>query len=32
MTGWGVWQLANANGIANPDKIFAGQQLWIPCH
>ena len=32
MTGWGVWQLANANGITNPDKIFAGQKLWIPCH
>ncbi len=31
-TGWGVWQLANANGIPNPDKIWAGQKLWIPCH
>jgi len=30
--GWGVWQLANANGIKNPDKIWAGQKLWIPCH
>lgn len=32
MTGWSAWQLANANGIANPDKIFAGQKLWIPCY
>ena len=32
LTGWGVWQLANANGIANPDKIFSGKKLWIPCH
>jgi LysM repeat protein len=32
MTGWGVWQLANANGIVNPDRIFAGHMLWIPCH
>jgi LysM repeat protein len=31
-TGWGTWQLANANGIPNPDKIWAGQKLWIPCH
>ena len=31
-TGWGVWQLANANGIKNPDRIWAGQKLWIPCH
>ena len=26
------WQLANANCIPNPDKIFSGQKLWIPCH
>jgi spore germination protein YaaH len=32
MTGWGVRQLAGANGLANPDTIFAGQKLWIPCH
>ena len=32
MTGWGVWQLANPNGITNPDLIRAGQKLWIPCH
>ena len=32
MTGLGVWQLANANGITNPDKIVSGQKLWIPCH
>lgn len=29
--GWGVWQLANINGIKDPDKIWAGQKLWIPC-
>jgi LysM repeat protein len=32
MTGWGVWQLARVNGIPNPDRIFSGQKLWIPCH
>lgn len=31
-TGWGVWQLAAVNHIPNPDKIWAGQKLWIPCH
>ena len=30
-TGWGVWQLARVNGIKNPDKIWVGQKLWIPC-
>ncbi len=30
--GWGTWYLANVNGIANPDKIYAGQRLWIPAH
>jgi LysM repeat protein len=31
-TGWGTWHLAAVNGIPNPDKIWAGQKLWIPCH
>lgn len=30
--GWGTWQLANINHIANPDVIYAGQKLWIPYH
>lgn len=28
--GVGVWQIANYNGIANPDRIYAGQILRIP--
>ena len=31
-TGWGTWYLANINGIPNPDRIYSGQRLWIPCH
>jgi LysM repeat protein len=31
-TGWGTWHLAAVNHIPNPDKIWAGQKLWIPCH
>lgn len=31
-TGWGTWHLANINGIKNPDRIYSGQKLWIPCH
>ncbi len=31
-TGWSVWYLARVNGIPNPDRIWAGQKLWIPCH
>jgi LysM repeat protein len=30
--GWGTWYLANVNHIPNPDKIYAGQRLWIPAH
>ncbi|MCC6615019.1 MAG: LysM peptidoglycan-binding domain-containing protein [Anaerolineae bacterium] len=30
-TGWSAWQLANVNCIPNPDRIYAGQKLWIPC-
>lgn len=30
--GFGTWQLANINGIANPDRIYVGQVLWIPAH
>jgi putative chitinase len=25
-----VWALANANGISNPNRIYVGQNLWIP--
>ncbi len=32
MTGWSVWQLATVNNIKNPERIWAGQKLWIPCH
>lgn len=28
--GLGTWELARINGIANPDRIYAGQRLWIP--
>ncbi len=28
--GFGTWELANINGIANPDRIYVGQRLWIP--
>jgi nucleoid-associated protein YgaU len=24
------WSIANANGLANPNYIYCGQQLWIP--
>jgi LysM repeat protein len=30
--GWSAWYLASANGLANPNRIYAGQQLWIPAH
>ena len=30
--GWSAWYLANVNGIANPNRIYAGQRLWIPGH
>ncbi len=26
-----VWAIQNANGIWNPNLIYAGQRLWIPC-
>jgi LysM repeat protein len=31
-TGWSTWTLARVNGIPNPDRIYTGQRLWIPCH
>lgn len=31
-TGWSAWYLANVNGITNPDRIWSGHTLWIPCH
>jgi LysM repeat protein len=30
--GWSAWYLASANGLANPNRIYAGQRLWIPAH
>jgi lysozyme len=30
--GWGALTLARVNGIANPDRIYPGQVLWIPAH
>ena len=29
--GTSVWAIANANGIRNPNYIWAGQRLQIPC-
>jgi N-acetylmuramoyl-L-alanine amidase len=29
-TGVSPWSIANANGLANPNYIYCGQQLWIP--
>ena len=29
--GLNTWYLANVNGIKNPDRIYSGQRLWIPC-
>lgn len=29
--GVSVWALARANGISNPNRIYVGQKLWIPC-
>ena len=26
--GTSVWAIANANGIANPNRIYAGQFIW----
>ncbi|MGC8779723.1 MAG: LysM peptidoglycan-binding domain-containing protein [Anaerolineae bacterium] len=31
-TGWSAAYLARVNGIADPDRIWAGRKLWIPCH
>ncbi len=28
--GVNMWRLARTNGIANPNRIYAGQVLWIP--
>ena len=28
--GTSVWAIANANGIANPNRIYAGQRLVVP--
>ena len=30
-TGVSAWTIAQANGLANPHYIYAGQWLWIPC-
>ncbi len=30
--GWTATYLAQVNGIPNPDRIYAGQALWIPAH
>ncbi len=30
-TGLNVWAIAQANGIYNLNRIYAGQMLWIPC-
>ena len=30
-TGVSAWSIAQANGLANPNYIYAGQWLWIPC-
>ena len=30
--GWAATYLAQVNGIPNPDRIYAGQVLWIPAH
>jgi LysM repeat protein len=30
-TGVSGWAIAQANGLANPNYIYAGQLLWIPC-
>ena len=29
-TGVSPWTIAQANGLANPNRIYAGQALWIP--
>jgi LysM repeat protein len=29
-TGISPWTLASVNGLANPNRIYAGQTLWIP--
>ena len=30
-SGVNVWTIAQANGIYNLNRIYAGQALWIPC-
>jgi LysM repeat protein len=30
-TGVSAWAIAQANGIYNLNRIYAGQALWIPC-
>ena len=30
--GWTATYLAQVNSIPNPDRIYAGQVLWIPAH
>ncbi len=30
-TGVSVWAIMQANGLANPNTLYAGQWLWIPC-
>ncbi len=30
-TGVNIWAIAQANGIYNINRVYAGQALWIPC-
>ena len=30
-TGVSTWAIAQANGLVNPNYIYAGQWVWIPC-
>ncbi len=30
-SGVSAWSISQANGLANPNIIYAGQWLWIPC-
>jgi LysM repeat protein len=30
-TGVSAWAIAQTNGLYNPNYIYAGQSLWIPC-
>lgn len=30
-TGVNAWAIAAANGLSNPNLVYAGSSLWIPC-